>query len=141
MAKINADHTFKGNVEKVFQGIKNFDEYVNYLPGVTNIEVMKPAKKGSVCQVKYEINIIKKFHYTIDIFEESPTKLWWELADSNIMKLNNGSWELTSDGQKTKALYTLEVVFRGLVPSAVTDKVAKANLPSMFEGFQKIIDL
>lgn len=141
MAELNAEHTFNGNIEKVLKGIKNFDEYVNHLPGVTSIKVLKPKEKGSICQVRYDISIIKSFHYILDMYEESPTKLWWEMAESNIMKLNSGSWELAEQGDKTHAKYSLELKFKGLVPSKVTDKVAKANLPAMFKGFQTIIDL
>jgi hypothetical protein len=87
------------------------------------------------------LNLIKKFFYVLDMFEEAPKRLSWELADSNLMKSNSGSWTLKA-GKKgtTDATYSLEVKFRGLVPSAVSDRIAQANLPAMFEGFQGLID-
>ena len=142
LAKIETTHVFDGTVEKVFKGIRNFEEYSNYLPGVTSIEVLPAKVDGSICQVRYDINLIKKFHYVLDMFEEEPNKLWWTLNESNLMKFNEGHWDLTAKGKtKTSAIYKLEVKFKGLVPSVVTDKVAKASLPSLFEGFQQIIDL
>jgi hypothetical protein len=57
------------------------------------------------------------------------------------MKTNNGSWNLSTGAtNETIAIYKLDVGFRGLVPSMITDKIAKANLPAMFDGFQKLIN-
>ena len=41
---------------------------------------------------------------------------------------------------KTKAVYTLDIGFSGLVPSKVVDQITKANLSGMMIGFQKLID-
>ena len=75
------------------------------------------------------------------MFEDGPAKIWWTLADSNIMKVSTGSWDLKASGAgKTKAVYKLEIKFKGLIPGAITDQVAKANLPGMMAGFQKLIN-
>ncbi len=141
MAKVETEHVFRGSVEKVFNGIRKYEAYPDYLPGVTKIEVLPPKAKGSTCQVRYEINLIKKFYYVINMFEEAPNRMWWNLDDSNLMKQNDGSWDFTKKtADSTKALYTLDVKFKGLVPSAITDQIAKANLPAMLAGFQKMID-
>ncbi len=141
MAKLKTEHVFTGNLEKVFAGICEFKKYPKYLPGVTKIEVLPAQEKNSICQVRYELNIIKTFYYVLNMFEEKPNKIWWELSESNLMNKNDGSWTFKEkkDGS-TKATYTLDLQFKGLVPSAITDRVAKANLPAMMEGFQKLID-
>ena len=141
MASLETHHTFDGTPDKVFAAIRKFDKYPEYIPGVTKIEVLPAKLKGSSCQVRYELNIIKTFYYVLDMFEEAPGKIWWTLSDSNIMKVSNGAWELKagSPGQ-TKAVYRLEVKFKGLIPSTITDQVAKANIPGMMSGFQKLIN-
>ena len=56
------------------------------------------------------------------------------------MKANDGSWDLKASGNdKTQATYTLDIKFKGFVPGKVTDQLAKANLPNMLSGFQKLI--
>lgn len=141
MAKLETEHIFKSSVKEAFEGIRQYQKYPEYLPGVTKIEILPAKAKGSTCQVRYEINIIKKFYYVLDMFEDEPGRLWWSLDDSNLMKTNDGEWLLTEkDSGLTKARYSLDIKFRGLVPSAVTDKVAQANLPSMLAGFQRLID-
>ena len=141
MAKLETEHIFRGGVADVFEGIRQYEKYPDYLPGVTKVKILEAKAPGSTCQVRYEINIIKKFFYVLNMFEDKPGRIWWNLDDSNLMKANDGEWTLTAkDKGRTKAKYALEVKFRGLVPSAITDKVAQANLPAMLTGFQKIID-
>jgi ribosome-associated toxin RatA of RatAB toxin-antitoxin module len=141
MAKVEMEHVFSGSREKVFAGICQFDKYPQFIPGVSAIEKLPAKVAGSTCQVRYEVNVIKTFYYTLNMFAESPAKIWWNMDDSNLMKASDGSWLLSDSGAgKTKAIYSLDVKFKGLVPSAITDRVAKANLPAMMAGFQKIID-
>lgn len=105
------------------------------------VELLPAVKPGSTCQVRYEVNIVKTFYYVIDMYEESPSKIWWELAESNLMKENRGSWELQAKGKnKTAAHYTVDVAFKGLLPSSLIQSVTKASLPTMVEGFQKLIE-
>ncbi len=140
MAKVEIEQVFLGNIEKVFSGISQYPSYPKYLPGVTAIEVLPAKLENSTCQVRYELHLIKKFYYVLDMFAENPQRIWWQLADSNLMKSNAGNWTFTKiSDDKTKALYSLDVKFRGLVPSSITDQLAKANLPAMMDGFQKMI--
>lgn len=141
MAEVETTHIFEGDLERVFRAIANFEQYSNYLPGVTGITVSPSKTPGALCLVRYELNIIKTFFYTLEMFAESPKKMWWTLKESNLMKQNDGSWAFEAAGKsKTKATYKLDLKFKGLVPSMITDQVAKANLPLMFSGFQKLID-
>jgi ribosome-associated toxin RatA of RatAB toxin-antitoxin module len=143
MASLETETTFNGSLESIFEGIKKYDKYPKYLPGVTRIDVLPPKEKGSVCQVRYELNIVKTFFYVLNMFEDGPKKIWWTLDDSNILKSNNGSWTFKQKGKektKTHAVYKLDIKFKGLIPGVITDQVAKANLPLMMTGFQKLID-
>lgn len=139
VAELTTEQEFHGPIARVFAALRRYDKYPEYLPGVTGIVVSPSKKPGSTCQIRYELKLIKSFHYTLNMFEESPNRIWWDLADSNIMKHNNGSWTLTSNGDKTKAVYTLEVGFAGLVPQRLVDQITKANLPAMMQGFQRLI--
>jgi ribosome-associated toxin RatA of RatAB toxin-antitoxin module len=142
MAELETNHLFRGDINKVFTALGQFERYPEFIPGVTAVQVL-PPKSGSKakCQVKTELNIVKTFFYTIEIFEQAPNKIWWTLIESNLMKHNNGSWDLSKSSEnETAAIYKLDVAFRGLVPSMVTDQIARANLPQMFVGFQKLID-
>jgi ribosome-associated toxin RatA of RatAB toxin-antitoxin module len=141
MAEVEKTEIFKGDLQKVYKAISKFEEYPKYLPGVTGIKVAKSPNPKAKCLVTYELNIVKTFHYTLEMFEDAPKRIWWTMTDSNLMKVNSGSWDFEDLGDgTTKATYKLDVKFKGLVPSMITDPIAKANIPLMFSGFQKLID-
>lgn len=141
MAELITDHTFDASIDEVFAGLGQFKKYPDYIPGVTGVTVLPAKKPGSTGQVRYELKIIKSFFYTLNMFEDKPGRIWWDLEESNIMKRSNGSWTLTDLGNgKTKASYSLEIAFKGLVPSSIVDQITKANLPGMFKGFQDLFD-
>jgi hypothetical protein len=142
MAELEVKHAFNGDVNKVFRALGQFELYPEFIPGVTATKVLPPsAGSKAKCLVRTELNIVKTFYYTIEVFDDAPNRIWWNLIDSNLMKTNNGSWNLSTGAtNETIAIYKLDVGFRGLVPSMITDKIAKANLPAMFDGFQKLIN-
>jgi ribosome-associated toxin RatA of RatAB toxin-antitoxin module len=142
MAEIETTHIFKGNINKVFAALGQYQRYPEFIQGVTGIKVLPPpAGSQAKCLVRYELNIVKTFFYTIEMFDNGKDRIWWTMTESNLMKKNDGEWTLTDrGGQETNAVYKLNVTFKGLVPSMITDQVAKANLPGMFAGFQKLID-
>ncbi len=140
MAEMTTEQLFDGTIDAVFEGLHQYKKYPEYLPGVTGIEVLKAKKPGSVCQVRYDLKLVKTFYYTLNMFEEKPTRIWWDLEDSNIMKQSIGSWKLTdAGGGKTKAVYSIDVAFSGFVPQKIIDGITKANLPMMMKGFQRLI--
>ena len=141
MAQLVTEHTFAAPVDQAFQGIRRYSDYPEYLPGVQSTEILPAKAAGSVCQVRYDLKFIKTFFYTLNMFEEDPSRIWWNLHDSNIMKTSSGSWDLKAEGSdKTHAVYSLDVAFKGLVPQRIVDQITKANLPLMMKGFQKLID-
>jgi len=140
VAELTTKHVFEGTLEEVFEGLRQYAKYPDYLPGVTSTSVLPPQASGSVCQVRYDMKFIKSFHYTLNMFEEQPARIHWNLADSNIMKVSSGSWDLKDLGdRRVQAVYTLDVGFSALVPQKIVDQITKANLPLMMKGFQKLI--
>lgn len=141
MAALTVEHIFRGNIEQVFAGCRQYGEYPKYLPGVSAIEVQPAQVPGSSCRVRYDIKLIKTFYYTLNTFEKPPAKIWWNLSESNLMKKSEGSWQFEDLGDgTTKAIYTLDVGFSGLVPQKIVDQVTRANLPALMSGMQKLID-
>lgn len=142
MAELETTHVFNGAIEHVFRTIGKFELYPKYIPGVTAAQI-EPAPKGSSarCRVRFEVTLVKTVFYTLEMQEEAPKRIWWSMVESNLMKVSNGSWDFEAAGpDKTKATYKLDIKFKGLVPSMITDQLAKANLPMTFAGFQKMID-
>ena len=140
MAGLVTERIFKGNPLEVFQGLRRFDQYPKYLPMVSEITVDPPKVPESVALVTFKINLVKTFYYSINIFEAPPERLWWNLQDSNLMKKSNGSWLLVNHGNhETKATYSLDIAFKGLIPQMMIDKVTQSSLEPMMDGFQRLV--
>ena len=106
MAELETSHVFNGNINKVFAGIGKFNRYPEFIPGVTSIQVLpSPAGSKAKCIVRYELNIVKTFYYTIEMFEEAPHRIWWTLVDSNLMKRNEGAGHCLSRGADRQMLF------------------------------------
>lgn len=142
MASVNTTHTFLGTPSEVFKGITDYAAYADYIPGVLKTEILEPLDKDADLSIRYEINIVKKFHYTLNMFHKGKSEILWTLEGSNIMKENEGHWRLKKSDKKgfVDAEYAVNLKFRGLVPSAIINKITQTSLPAMFEGFQSLID-
>ncbi len=140
MSTLKTEHIFVGSIESVFSGIRQFKKYPKYLPGVTGATIYPPTRKGSVLMARFEIDMVKTFYYTLSFFETPPTKIWWDLEDSNLMAKNKGSWELSPKGpDKTLAIYTLESEFDSFIVDALAGSMSESMMPSILEAFQKMI--
>ena len=99
MTELVTDQVFDGGIETVFQGIRQFARYPQYLPGVTSITVSQAVKLGSVCQVKYELKpdvrkaggVYYTPEYIVDyIVKNTVGKQLQELPPAKIKKLKGG---------------------------------------------------
>ncbi len=141
MSGVQTEHIFKGTIEKVFKAITSYEAYPQYVPYVQKIQVLKAIKKGSACLVRYDLNLIKNFFYSLNMVHDQPNSIRWDLYESDILKTSSGSWELSAAGKtKTKAIYTVDIEARLFVPKMMIDKLTKTALPATMEGFQKLID-
>jgi coenzyme Q-binding protein COQ10 len=128
-------------IEKLYDVIVDYARYPEFVPG---IKACRPRAAGAEKLVDYELDLgIKTIRYTLRMEEVRPTRVAWSLAKSDWMKVSNGSWELTAEGDKTRARYTVEVLIAKppLVPQVVVDKISeemtRVSLPRNLEAFRR----
>jgi ribosome-associated toxin RatA of RatAB toxin-antitoxin module len=127
--------TINAPVERVFEVIRDFKAYPEFVMGTEAAKVRKTAK-GLV--VDFTVNLVKKIQYSILVDEKPPHQLSWTFLEGEFMKKNEGSWTLEPVGKnKTKAIYDLDVGFGWMVPQSLVDQLTKVNLPLMLESFKK----
>src|SRR5689334_22773419 len=91
-------------IETVFDGIRDYEKYPEYLP---EVKAVKVKRTGDEAQVDYEVDVIKRIKYSIKMKETRPTRLEWSFISGEMMKDNKGSWIFEPAGEgKTKATYT-----------------------------------
>lgn len=133
-----ASRTVEMNVprDKLWSVITDYEKYSEFVDGVHSIKVLSQDK--SKARVQYAIQLLgKEITYVLDHVSESPTKMHWTLVESNIMKSNEGAWELKDlGGGKTEVTYRLALDFKIYVPGMILNGLVKSSLPKMMESFE-----
>lgn len=122
--------------EAFFDVVTDYASYPEFLDSVGTVSVQNASETGAL--VKYEVEVIKKVHYTLKMQHQRPKRVSWSLDSSNVMKKSDGSWELQElPGGRTRATYTVDVKPRGLVPGPIVKALTSRTLPATLEAFKQ----
>jgi ribosome-associated toxin RatA of RatAB toxin-antitoxin module len=136
MAKVVRDRLMAVPHGILYRAITDFEAYPKFLSEVVGAKI-RPTKDSATVLVDFELEIVRRFAYTLEFSVKPEEQVGWRLVESNFFKTNEGLWKLTSDGPKTQVHYELEVGFGFLVPSWVSKKLTEVNLPRMFDAFEE----
>jgi len=127
-------------VERVYEIIVDYERYPEFVPGIRKCRVRDAAGER---HVEYELDVgVKRIKYVLRHEEQRPRKVSWSLVSGDMMKVSNGSWELSDDGGRTRAVYSVEIRIARppLVPQALVDRVSdeltRIQLPRTLEAFK-----
>lgn len=139
--KVSKEMVVDVTLERFFEVVSDYERYPEFVPGIKRVRVVH-ADKGTR-DAEYELDLgIKSVKYTLRHVETRPTRVAWSLVKGDMMKVSNGSWELTPHAGKTLARYTVEVQVTKppLVPQSLVDRVSdeltKVQLPRTLEAFK-----
>src|SRR5262245_43010582 len=121
-------------IERVFSIITDYERYPEFLPEMKEVRVL--SRHDGVAVVRFELELIIRVSYTLRLVECAPTGLSWTLEDAKMLAENNGGWRLTKEGDKTRAVYSLEIKLRGLIPKSVSTRLLGTTLPQTLERFK-----
>ena len=134
-------HTFNAPIKSVYQGLSCYEMYPKFIKGVKTTEIVKTVDPKASLAVKYKLNLIKTFSYTLDMYHIKNKSITWQMRDSDFFTQNSGSWQLEKYGDNyTNITYELKVDFVSKIPSFITKKLTEKSLPMMFKDFQRLID-
>jgi ribosome-associated toxin RatA of RatAB toxin-antitoxin module len=140
-AKVSKEIVIHAPVDRFYDIVIDYDRYAEFVPGVKGCKVVKATREYR--DVEYTVDLgIKTVRYVLRHLEHRPATVSWSLVKGEMMKVSNGAWELAADGNRTRALYTVEVqvVKPPLVPQALVDRVSdeltKVNLPRTLAAFK-----
>ena len=135
MATAEITETFDAPVEKVYKMLTDYESYPEYVDGTSDVTVKSMDENGG--EVEFKINIIKKFSYSLKFSHEAPLSVSWEFIDGDLFSKNDGSWQLTDNGDgTTSASYKLDLEFKIKVPGMILKKLTGSNLPKMMDNYR-----
>lgn len=136
MTGVNKTEIFNAPIQNVFKVLADFESYPEYMDGVKNVKIVSNEENKFI--VEYDISIIKKFQYQLELIADAPTKLTWSFKSGDIFSKNSGAWTLKDLGDgKTEVNYSLDVEFKVKVPGMISKKLVSSNLPSLMKSVEK----
>ena len=137
MAVVTREKEMDVPIEALYAAITRFEDYPKFLPEVVSAKVL-PGATPELARVQFEIEVVKRFDYTLEWQMKPGREAKWKLVESNFFKTNSGKWSLTAkDAAHTAVQYQLDVSFGFLVPGWISRKLTEVSLPKMFENFEK----
>jgi coenzyme Q-binding protein COQ10 len=135
MASAQANELFNCTNEEFFKIITDFDKYHEFLSEVKKCQVVKT--EGTRKMVEYTVSVMKEFKYNLWMTEQAPNSLTWELASGDLFKTSSGSWKLSDENGKTRAVYSVDATFNMFVPGPIAKALVAVNLPNMMAAYTK----
>lgn len=140
MPSVTKQVIIEAPLEKVFDIVADYERYPEFVPGIRACRVRNASGEK---HVEYELDLgVKRIRYVLRHSEKRPTSVTWSLVSGEMMKVSNGSWELSAEGSGTKALYSVEIQITRppLVPQLIVDRVSdeltRIQLPRTLEAFK-----
>ena len=136
MAGASRTITINAPIEKVFDIITDYAKYPQFLSDMSGANIK--SKNGNIAEVTFELKLVMAIKYTLRLVETRPTSVKWTMIDGQMMKSNDGGWDLKALGpNQTEATYTIEVAVKGLVPKSVSTGLIDVTLPRTLDAFKK----
>ena len=140
MAQVTKEVLIDVPVEAFYDLVVDYERYPEFVPGIRACRVKNGTGDK---QVEYELDLgVKRIRYILRMTERRPTRVAWSLVSGEMMKVSNGSWDLSAVGEKTRALYTVEIQISRppLVPQVIVDRVSdeltRIQLPKTLDAFK-----
>jgi coenzyme Q-binding protein COQ10 len=139
MAKVSQTIEINASPQACYDVITDYESYPDFLPETKAIQVGK--KSGNTAEVTFTIEVIKKVSYTLKMVGKPPKSVSWSMIKGEMMKSNDGGWDLEEvKSGVTKATYSIDVNLGLLVPGAVSKMLIGSNLPTMLKAFKQRIE-
>jgi coenzyme Q-binding protein COQ10 len=140
MSQVTREVLIDAPLERFYDLVVDYERYPEFVPGIRACRVKNGTGDK---QVEYELDLgVKRIRYILRMTEKRPTRVAWSLVSGEMMKVSNGSWDLSAEGGKTRALYTVEIQISRppLVPQAIVDRVSdeltRIQLPKTLDAFK-----
>jgi coenzyme Q-binding protein COQ10 len=138
MAQASTQEIFNCTPLEFYKITTDYINYPQFLSEVKECKVLKTEASGRKL-VEYNVSLIKTFKYTLWMTEIEPHTVSWEFAGGDIFKSMQGSWKITEQAEKCKAVYQVEATFGLLVPGFITKGLLDVNFPNMISAYHKRI--
>jgi coenzyme Q-binding protein COQ10 len=142
MALVTQEMLVDVPLERFYDVVVDYARYPEFVPGLKACRPRPP--RAGAREVEYELDLgLKRIRYVLRHEEVRPSRVSWSLVSGEMMKVSNGSWDLSAEGGRTRARYAVDIQIAKppLIPQAMIDKVSdeltKVQLPKTLQAFKE----
>ena len=134
MPRIERSFEVAASPESVFEVISDFERYPEFLPEIREARSDRSSERSALA--RFDLFILLHVRYSIEAELSSPHKISWKLNESNVLEVNQGSWEIESTDTGSHVRYSVEIELKGAVPEAILERLSGNHLDAMIERFR-----
>lgn len=138
MASAERVEIMEASIENIYKVLIDYDHYADFMDGVSRVEVIE--RSGSSVKAKYDINMIKKFSYVLNLEEVENKSVSWSFDEGDIFSTNSGSWQLKDLGDGTTEVnYNVEVDIKVKMMGTgmIIKKLVNTSLPALMKSVEQ----
>src|SRR4051812_27737244 len=98
MPEVTREKEMNVPLKALYTAITEFESYPVFLPEVVGVKVVE--KTDTSAMVDFEIEVVKRFQYSLLFSMTEPLEVRWKLLKSNFFRINEGKWSLRELGSK-----------------------------------------
>ena len=80
----------KVSPKSLFQAITEFESYPKFLAEVVGVKRL-PGATATKIRVEFELEVVKRFQYTLEFKIKGKEEVAWKLVESNFFKTNENN--------------------------------------------------
>ncbi len=140
MSVVTKDVLVEAPIERFYDIVVDYERYPEFVPGIRSCRV---TRAGGEIRVEYELDVgVRRIRYVLKHEEERPRRVRWSLVSGDMLKVSNGSWDLSPEQERTRATYSVDIQIARppLVPQSivnrVSDELTRVQLPKTLAAFK-----
>ncbi len=140
MSVVTKDVLVEAPIERFYDIVVDYERYPEFVPGIRACRV---KRTGGEILVEYEFDVgVRRIRYVLRHEEERPRSVRWSLVSGDMLKVSNGSWDLSPERDHTRATYSVDIQIARppLIPRAIVDRVSeeltRVQLPKTLAAFK-----
>ncbi|MHC4780292.1 MAG: SRPBCC family protein [Planctomycetota bacterium] len=139
MPEFSKTLTIEAGQDTVWNAITNFGSYPQFIQELKEAEVEVEGEEEVTVQFTLVLPI-RKVTYRLKYALTAPTRLAWEMVDSNTLTKNSGEWGLAGGGDSTSVTYRHEIGFPAWMAWAVSDSDFEKEMEKTLQKFKAHIE-
>lgn len=138
MPLVEVRETIRGQVQDVYELIKDMESYPRFMPSLNDVRVLERGDSWTVTAWDGTLNGMSFKWRERDEFDETAKRIRYAQIEGDLKKFE-GEWIVEQDGEHTRVTFTVDFEFGVPMLSTLLNPVAKVKLRQNGESMLKAL--